>query len=64
MLIFSLFSVHDLQPFGVKLFNMSHRIRKLSFGTEFPGVINPLDDHKTIDSKSQQGKCILQLNTT
>lgn len=36
---------------------MSHRIRKLSFGTEFPGVINPLDDHKTIDSISQQGKC-------
>lgn len=36
--------VHDLQPFaGKKAFNMSHYIRKLSFGPDYPGKINPLD---------------------
>jgi len=24
-------------------FNITHKINKLSFGTEFPGVVNPLD---------------------
>ena len=36
--------VHDLSPFaGVESFNFSHVIHKLSFGEEFPGVVNPLD---------------------
>jgi hypothetical protein len=36
--------VHDLSPFvGVEGFNFSHVIHKLSFGEEFPGVVNPLD---------------------
>ena len=27
-------------------FNLSHSIDRLSFGTEFPGLVNPLDGHK------------------
>mmetsp|Transcript_24025 Transcript_24025/g.62745 ORF Transcript_24025/g.62745 Transcript_24025/m.62745 type:complete len:386 (+) Transcript_24025:28-1185(+) len=37
--------IHDLQPFGKKSFNMTHYVRRLSFGTEYPGLVNPLDDH-------------------
>ena len=51
----SIYLVHDLQPFGVKLFNMSHTINTLSFGKEYPGIINPLNGHSAIDSSSQQG---------
>eukprot|EP01089_Gocevia_fonbrunei_P020308 TRINITY_DN7540_c0_g1_i1.p1 TRINITY_DN7540_c0_g1~~TRINITY_DN7540_c0_g1_i1.p1 ORF type:complete len:393 (+),score=84.11 TRINITY_DN7540_c0_g1_i1:84-1262(+) len=36
--------VHDLQPFKMGLFNVSHTITRLSFGKEFPGIINPLDE--------------------
>ena len=35
--------VHDLMPFHTDKFNMSHTIAKLSFGADFPGVVNPLD---------------------
>lgn len=35
--------IHDLQPFKNLNFNMSHTINRLSFGREFPGIINPLD---------------------
>ena len=35
--------VHDLMPFHTSKFNMSHTIAKLSFGADFPGVVNPLD---------------------
>lgn len=52
---FSLVVVHDLQPFGVQLFNMSHTIKKLSFGSEYPGIINPLNGHSSIDDTSIQG---------
>ncbi|EDV23295.1 uncharacterized protein TRIADDRAFT_37998 [Trichoplax adhaerens] len=38
--------VHDLQSFGSRKFNTSHTIHKLSFGEEFPGIINPLDGHR------------------
>ena len=53
--IFLLILVHDLQPFGVKLFNMSHTIKKLSFGREYPGIVNPLNGHSVIDTESKQG---------
>ena len=33
----------DLQPFNMPIYNVSHIINRLSFGQEFPGVINPLD---------------------
>jgi len=35
--------VHDLQPFKQGLFNVSHNINRLSFGQDFPGIVNPLD---------------------
>lgn len=35
--------VHDLQPFKWAEFNLSHTVVRLSFGKEYPGVINPLD---------------------
>lgn len=35
--------VHDMQPIKDQNFNLSHTIHKLSFGKEFPGILNPLD---------------------
>lgn len=35
--------VHDLIPFQGVNFDLSHRIDKLSFGHEYPGMANPLD---------------------
>jgi hypothetical protein len=36
--------VHDLELFKfAQGFNLSHRIDKLSFGQEYPGLVNPLD---------------------
>eukprot|EP01117_Protostelium_nocturnum_P017237 TRINITY_DN698_c0_g1_i1.p1 TRINITY_DN698_c0_g1~~TRINITY_DN698_c0_g1_i1.p1 ORF type:complete len:376 (+),score=129.04 TRINITY_DN698_c0_g1_i1:114-1241(+) len=36
--------VHDLQPFKNMNFNLSHHIHKFSFGLEYPGIMNPLDN--------------------
>jgi hypothetical protein len=35
--------IHDLQPFKQMKFDLSHTIRKLSFGVDYPGIVNPLD---------------------
>ncbi|KAI0237071.1 Endoplasmic reticulum-Golgi intermediate compartment protein 3 [Lamellibrachia satsuma] len=35
--------VHDLQAFGGKQFDLSHKISHLSFGMDYPGQVNPLD---------------------
>uniref|UniRef100_A0A8B9X7G0 Endoplasmic reticulum-Golgi intermediate compartment protein n=1 Tax=Bos mutus grunniens TaxID=30521 RepID=A0A8B9X7G0_BOSMU len=35
--------VHDLQSFGLDNINMTHYIRHLSFGEDYPGIVNPLD---------------------
>jgi len=44
--------VHDLKPYGADSFNLSHRIDRLSFGNDFPGIINPLDGvSKSSDDK-------------
>ncbi|CAH1773942.1 unnamed protein product [Owenia fusiformis] len=43
--------VHDLQPFGGNKFNLSHNIKHLSFGTDYPGMENPLDKTTTIAEK-------------
>eukprot|EP00038_Savillea_parva_P009238 m.182194 g.182194 ORF g.182194 m.182194 type:complete len:388 (-) comp15467_c0_seq1:133-1296(-) len=40
--------IHDLQPFGRRAFNMTHSIKRLSFGTEYPGLVNPLDEHSEV----------------
>lgn len=47
--------VHDLQPFKGLKFNLSHTINRLSFGKDFPGIINPLDGvKKGFDSQEPQ----------
>mmetsp|Transcript_13445 Transcript_13445/g.14876 ORF Transcript_13445/g.14876 Transcript_13445/m.14876 type:complete len:385 (+) Transcript_13445:75-1229(+) len=40
--------IHDVGLFKFTGFNMTHTVNKLSFGTEFPGVVNPLDSVKKI----------------
>ncbi|XP_075439024.1 endoplasmic reticulum-Golgi intermediate compartment protein 3-like [Ascaphus truei] len=35
--------VHDLQSFGLDNINMTHHIKHLSFGRDYPGIVNPLD---------------------
>uniref|UniRef100_A0AAR2LCR3 Endoplasmic reticulum-Golgi intermediate compartment protein n=1 Tax=Pygocentrus nattereri TaxID=42514 RepID=A0AAR2LCR3_PYGNA len=35
--------VHDLQSFGLDNINMTHQIKHLSFGKDYPGIVNPLD---------------------
>ncbi|CAO2578077.1 Endoplasmic reticulum-Golgi intermediate compartment protein 3 [Lemmus lemmus] len=39
----SSFLVHDLQSFGLDNINMTHYIKHLSFGEDYPGIVNPLD---------------------
>lgn len=34
-------------------FNVSHRIRHLSFGDEYPGIVNPLDETEQIADQSK-----------
>jgi hypothetical protein len=44
--------VHDLEIFKMaSSFNLSHTINRLSFGTDFPGIINPLDEAVKIWTK-------------
>lgn len=33
--------IHDMQPFGKRIFNMSHYVKKISFGSEYPGYVLP-----------------------
>lgn len=41
---FFLYAVHDVQPYTSTHFNMTHKIRHLSFGLNIPGKTNPIDD--------------------
>jgi len=49
--------VHDLQPFKFAEFNLSHTIVRLSFGREYPGILNPLDG---ISKKEEKGTGMYQ----
>ncbi|XP_023316165.1 endoplasmic reticulum-Golgi intermediate compartment protein 3 [Trichogramma pretiosum] len=42
--------VHDVQPYSSSAFNLSYKIRHLSFGTNIPGVTNPIDNTQVISS--------------
>ncbi|KAK2528994.1 Ergic3 [Columba livia] len=44
--------IHDLQSFGLDNINMTHYIKHLSFGRDYPGIVNPLDG---TDVTAQQG---------
>jgi hypothetical protein len=35
--------VHDVSPFAGKTLDFTHTIKHLSFGPQYPGMINPLD---------------------
>lgn len=43
--------VHDIQPLSGQKFNLSHEIMHLSFGTDYPGQVNPLDNTGQITEK-------------
>jgi hypothetical protein len=43
--------VHDLQPFKFAEFNLTHTIARLSFGKEYPGIVNPLDGVSKLEDK-------------
>jgi hypothetical protein len=43
--------VHDLQPIKNFNFNVSHTVNRLSFGKEFPGIVNPLDGVRKSDPR-------------
>lgn len=45
--------VHDLQAFGGQKFNLTHYIKHLSFGDDYPGIVNPLDNVEHIADKTQ-----------
>lgn len=49
MICFS--TVHDVQPYSSSRFNLTHRIRHLSFGTNIPGKTNPIDDTLAVASE-------------
>ncbi|KAJ3668998.1 hypothetical protein LUZ60_010948 [Juncus effusus] len=38
--------IQELAEYNLDNHNITHKINKLSFGTEFPGVVNPLDGAK------------------
>jgi len=52
--------VHDLQPFKNMKYNMSHTIYRLSFGREFPGIVNPLDGVTKASEKEKDGAGMYQ----
>jgi len=52
--------VHDMQPFRNLKFNLSHTVNRLSFGKEFPGIINPLDGVRKEDEREADGAGMYQ----
>ncbi|CAG5125691.1 unnamed protein product, partial [Candidula unifasciata] len=43
--------IHDMQTFSGQKFNITHKINHLSFGHDYPGIINPLDNvYERVDS--------------
>lgn len=48
--------VHDVAPFGDAKMDFSHVIHKLSFGTPYPGMKNPLDGVRMAAPKAPQSQ--------
>ncbi|NP_001087591.1 endoplasmic reticulum-Golgi intermediate compartment protein 3 [Xenopus laevis] len=44
--------IHDLQSFGLDNINMTHEIKHLSFGKDYPGLVNPLDGTSIVAMQS------------
>ncbi|CAK9814971.1 Endoplasmic reticulum-Golgi intermediate compartment protein 3 [Anthophora plagiata] len=51
--------VHDVQPYTSSQFNMTHKIRHLSFGLNIPGKTNPMDDTTVV---AMEGMPLLHTN--
>lgn len=49
--------IHDLQPFSTSQFNLTHRIRHLSFGRNIPGKTNLLDGTEQV---AEEGAIMFQ----
>ncbi|XP_034944453.1 endoplasmic reticulum-Golgi intermediate compartment protein 3 isoform X2 [Chelonus insularis] len=49
--------VHDVQPYASSQFNMTHKIRHLSFGVNIPGKTNPMDNTTVI---AEEGAMMFQ----
>ncbi|KAK3575033.1 hypothetical protein QTP86_019779 [Hemibagrus guttatus] len=45
-------SVHDLQSYGLDNINMTHLIKHLSFGKDYPGIVNPLDGTNVVATQA------------
>lgn len=45
--------IHDLLPMRSMEFNMTHEIRRLSFGEDVPGLVNPLDGAVYVQEEGQ-----------
>ncbi|XP_004364824.1 Ergic3 protein [Capsaspora owczarzaki ATCC 30864] len=52
--------VHDLQQFKTTTFDMTHTIHLLSFGTEYPGQVNPLDAVSKVPPENTPGSAMFQ----
>lgn len=59
MIFFILLTVHDVQPYTSTQFNMTHKIRHLSFGLNIPGKTNPMDDTTVV---AMEGMPLLRRN--
>lgn len=44
-------------------FNISHKVKTLSFGDPYPGIINPLDGTQVIAESGKYHFLILSLNS-
>lgn len=58
-MIFILLIVHDVKPYASTQFNMTHKIRHLSFGLNIPGKTNPMDDTTVV---AMEGMALLLRN--
>ncbi|XP_066868194.1 endoplasmic reticulum-Golgi intermediate compartment protein 3 isoform X3 [Kogia breviceps] len=51
--------IHDLQSFGLDNINMTHYIQHLSFGEDYPGIVNPLDHTNVTAPQVPSSPCSL-----
>lgn len=49
--------IHRFTPAELRFFNCSHTINRLSFGEDFPGVVQPLDGEKEIVTEGESLRC-------
>ncbi|XP_078734840.1 endoplasmic reticulum-Golgi intermediate compartment protein 3-like isoform X2 [Lampetra fluviatilis] len=51
--------VHEFNPFGMDKFNLTHHIAHLSFGRDYPGIVNPLDGTKSVSHEGAAHEPVL-----